>query len=550
MQIVDALTKTFIADRNDFETRGSQEAANTLARQIAEMQTKLKHEQDIRLAYLKSHNLPLEKGDGRDLTTARVSKLSSQLLDAENDRQNLEALYEAAIKTNDPSALSGETEHQDMSEIRKSIRQLEQRRTALLQVYTTEWPEVKQVDAQLRQLRHDMSNSTRDSINSLRARLDAAASREAKLRASYYREQGAANVHTQDELDLAGMNQEIETNRQVYNVLFQRQTEMQVASLDKSVQVGIVTPPVMATAPIGPPRLSKIVGAFFISLLAGIGLAVLLKQFDKTLRSVEDVANYAGLPALALIPEAGTGNQSLRDRVVLRFRRKPRENSLLFTGDLRSPAAEAYRHLRASLLFGPTEKMPRKILVTSGSPYEGKTTTAVNTALTFAQNGANVLLIDCDLRRPQVHNHFDLPNSEGLTSYLSGERELEPLIQTSTVSANLKLITAGPSAANPADFLGSTEMRQMIDKVSSQFDYVIIDSSPASSFADASIISTLVDGVVLVVHSQRSSRVIVRRVKDRLQAVGASIYGVVLNQVDVTADEYYSTYYKYYQLQS
>jgi capsular exopolysaccharide synthesis family protein len=548
MQIVDALTRTFITDRNDFETRGSQEAANTLGRQIAEMQMKLRQEQDTRLVYLKRHNLPLEKGDGRDLTTARLSKLSSQLLDAENDRKNLEALNEAAVKTKDPSALSSEIEHEDVRDIRRNTRQLEQKRAALLQVYTTEWPEVKQIDVQIDQLHQEIAKSAGDSIGALRARLDAATGREAKLRESYYREQSAANLQTQDEIDLAGMNQEIETNRQVYNVLFQRQTEMQVNSLDKPSHVGIVTPPVLATTPIGPPRLSKVGGAFLISLIAGIGLAVLLKQFDKTLRSIEDVTNYAGLPALALIPEAG--NNSLRHRIVHRFRRRTREAALRLTSDVRSPAAEAYRHLRASLLFGPAGTMPRKILVTSGSPFEGKTTTAINTAVTFAQNGADVLLIDCDLRRPQVHNHFDLSNEEGVTSYLSGVRELESLIQTSAVSPNLKLLTAGPSTANPADFLGSPGMRNLISTAAERFDYVIIDSSPASSFADASIISTLVDGVVLVVHSQRSSRVIVRRVKDRLQAVGASIYGVVLNQVDVRSDEYYSTYYKYYELKA
>jgi capsular exopolysaccharide synthesis family protein len=258
--------------------------------------------------------------------------------------------------------------------------------------------------------------------------------------------------------------------------------------------------------------------------------------------------SYTGLPALALIPAGNVnGRRRLSQKIPLRLRRRQRESALALTSDLRSPAAEAYRHLRASLLFGVPGSSPRKILVTSGSPFEGKTTTAINTAVTLAQNGAQVLLIDCDLRRPQVHNHFELPNSEGLTTYLSGQRDIDSLIQSSELCPNLKLLTAGPTTANPADFLGSTEMRALLKSLDERYDHVVIDSSPASAFADASIISTEVDAVVLVVHSELSSRSVVRRVKERLQAVGASIYGVVLNHVDLASDKYYSGYYTDYQ---
>src|SRR5262249_6742147 len=155
------------------------------------------------------------------------------------------------------------------------------------------------------------------------------------------------------------------------------------------------------------------------------------------------------------------------------------QNALAFTNDVRSPAAEAYRHLRASLLAAAAGKSPRTILVTSGSPLEGKTTTAINTAIAFAQTGSRVLLVDCDLRRPQIHNHFNVSNSEGLTNYLSGERDIESLMLTHHGCPNLKLITAGPTSANPADFLGSAEMRVLLEALGQRFDQIIIDSSPA-----------------------------------------------------------------------
>jgi len=212
--------------------------------------------------------------------------------------------------------------------------------------------------------------------------------------------------------------------------------------------------------------------------------------------------------------------------------------------DARSPIAESYRHLRTSLLLSSAGQPPKTILVTSSQPSEGKTTTAINTAFMLAQTGADVLLIDCDLRRPRLHAHFGAPNAKGLTNWLSGETDIDSLMQTYSTLPNLKFLTSGPVPPNPAELLGSDEMRKLLGLLTERFAHVVIDSPPAISFTDASILSTMVDGVVLVVHGGRSSRAVVRRAKQQLLDVGAHIFGVVLNNVRVeTQDYYYSGYY-------
>jgi capsular exopolysaccharide synthesis family protein len=290
--------------------------------------------------------------------------------------------------------------------------------------------------------------------------------------------------------------------------------------------------------------------ALALSLVAGIGLAFLLDFLDDTVKSLDDVDRYIHLPALALIP-AGRGGVRLKG--IPQPAPGPNESTALaMIDDVRSPIAESYRHLRTSLLLSSAGQPPKTILVTSSQPSEGKTTTAVNTAVMLAQTGAEVLIVDCDLRRPRVHAHFGVANAPGLTNYLSGESDLESVLQAHEKLPQLKLLTSGPIPPNPAELLGSNEMRKLLAELTDRFTHIIIDSPPAISFTDASVLSTFVDGVMLVVHGGRSSRAVVRRAKQQLIDVGANIFGIVLNNVKLEAQDYYyyGGYYSSYYTSS
>jgi capsular exopolysaccharide synthesis family protein len=343
------------------------------------------------------------------------------------------------------------------------------------------------------------------------------------------------------------MTQELTTDQQYLNTLLQKRRELSATSGTGGTSVSISNYGRLPHEPVGPARTRNIVIALVLALMSGIGVAFLLDFLDDTIKTVDDVDRYIHLPALALIPAVTSEKPRLRGGPAPATLNNT--TALAMVGDVRSPVAEAYRHLRTSLLLSSAGTPPRAILVTSSQPSEGKTTTAINTAFMLAQTGAQILIIDCDLRRPRLHAQFNLSNARGLTNFLSGESDdLDSLIQTYDKQPNLKVLPSGPIPPNPAELLGSEEMRKLIATLSEKFTHIIVDSPPAISFTDASILSTFVDGVILVVHGGRSSRAVVRRAKQQLLDVGAHIFGVVLNNVKIEShDYYYAGYAGYYK---
>jgi len=224
------------------------------------------------------------------------------------------------------------------------------------------------------------------------------------------------------------------------------------------------------------------------------------------------------------------------------------QSPLLITADPRSPLAEAYRHLRTSILLSTAGRAPRSLLITSSLPSEGKTTTATNTAISLAQTGARVLIIDADMRRPRLHSVFNIENGNGLSTLLSSEltdHEIDAAVKQDEKS-KLFLLTSGPIPPNPAELIGSEQMAKLLRMLMAKFNHVVLDSPPISSFTDGVLIASMVDGVILVVHAGRSSRQVVRRSSQMLHEIGAKIFGVVLNNVNLNAKDNYYYYQSYY----
>ena len=544
-KVANALAEVFRANNVERTTQNSTKAEDILAREIATRQEELRHDTEALFNYAREKGLPPSTDNVLNVEAQRLAALSQQVLDAENKRKNAEAIYLSAKNSTDAFSIPDVQKSERIQNIQERISVLKDKKAALEVTYTKEWPEVKKTEATIKRLEDELQKAAGESIAGLKAEYEAAKGHEDSVRQMYVKQRGITDQQTRDQIEMAAYSQRLEANKQYLNTLQQKQREVQIAQGDKGSEVSIENYSRIPRSPVGPARLRNVMIAFALSLVAGIGLAFLLDFLDDTVKSIDDVDRYIHLPALAMIP-ASRGGARLKG--IPAVNAPPAESTALaMIDDVRSPIAESYRHLRTSLLLSSAGQPPKTILVTSSQPSEGKTTTAINTAFMLAQTGAEVLIIDCDLRRPRLHTQFEVANSKGLTTWLSGEKDLDNLLQVCSKTPNLKILTSGPVPPNPAELLGSEEMRRLLAQLSERFAHIIIDSPPAISFTDASILSTMVDGVMLVVHGGRSSRAVVRRAKQQLLDVGAHIFGVVLNNVKVESqDYYYSGYYSNY----
>jgi succinoglycan biosynthesis transport protein ExoP len=329
---------------------------------------------------------------------------------------------------------------------------------------------------------------------------------------------------------------EFEENRNLYDSLQQRLRTASVQSGLESLEIDIVDPAVPPANPVLRPQSTVILTSLVFSLLGGIVVAFLMESLDTGLRSIAEIESITELPSLAIIPRARKSSADQAGTL------STAQRNIGILTQPKSQFAEAFRSLRTSLLLSTAGHPPRVIVLTSATPSEGKTTAASNLAAILAQRDTRVLLIDGDLRRPNIHHRFGLNGKIGLTTVLTGATTLEGTVQNVAEIPNLDILPSGPVPPFPTEMLSSGAMEAILKRCIELYDYVVIDSPPILSVTDGVILARQADAVVLVVRHGKSSKHVVRRARDILLRSGAGITGIVLNAVDLNSPEYYGYY--------
>ncbi|MBN1769959.1 MAG: polysaccharide biosynthesis tyrosine autokinase [Deltaproteobacteria bacterium] len=425
-------------------------------------------------------------------------------------------------------------------------------RDSLAQIAAENWPEMRQRDTELETIRTGIRQEVQTILRAIDADYTETAAYEQQLVARQSELQEQAIALGGKELTYTQLVREKENAERIYQLINNRSEETTLSTeLSQINNVRVLDPALRPEVPIRPRVKLNLALAIVIGLLGGIGLAFLLEALDTSVKTQEDVEKGLGLAFLGIIPTF-TGEASSRRR--RRRRRKHRAPELRTTGhpDLfchdnpKSSAAECCRSIRTNILFMSPDRPPRKLLVTSASPQEGKTTVAISLAITMAQSGSRVLIVDSDMRRPRVHTAFGLENEDGLSTAILGMRKVEELVRPTQVPG-LDILTCGPIPPNPAELIHTERFKEVVAQLERLYDRVVFDSPPIIAVTDPVILSRHVDGAILVVKSMVTNRRAAKFAVKQMRDVGGNILGAVLNDLDLENREYGYYHYYYYR---
>ncbi len=560
-KVANGVAQVFVDESFANKTAKSSSSATWLDRTTRQLKAQMEQAEAALAEYSNNNNIFFSTDEKQNLVVGKLAELYDKSLKAETDAKSKESLYEE-VKEGRVAQLPEVFSDPGITQNQAKLGNLRIELAQLTATFGPENPNVLKAQNQINELERQIAESTKKLEDRLKAESERARREEKLLKEAFEAAKSEAIQQNQASIRFNILKQNVDTTKALYNDFLQKTNQAQIEQQQQGNDLRIIDP--ARSEPIGPRRGRAIFIGLVLSLAGGVGLALLLDHLDNTVKSVEDVARATHLPTLALIPSMDAGakrvaaaKKGAQSKVIesgaaksgvvgalLARGMQPPGDKLATLGTL-SSVVESYRMLRTSILLSTAGAPPKTILITSSQPGEGKTTTAVNTAISLSQLGASVLLIDADLRRPAVHKAFKIPHARGISNYLASHAPLDELIVKLPIP-NLSVLPCGPIPPNPAELISSDRMKELLRLLGEQFDHILIDSPPLVSVTDPVILSTMVDGSILVVQAGKSARELVRRARRELAGVGARVFGVVLNNVNLKREGYDDyDYYRY-----
>ena len=536
-QASNSLAAAYIQQNLEARFVSTEQAKEWLTKQLEDLKAKVERADENLQEFGSMHDI-ISLDEKENVTMQRLTELNETLTKAEAERMAKEALYKQTGDRNFdsfPSIL----ENKLIQDLKQAYIQLEAQYMRLSETFKPEYPEMVRLKNQMEALQKRLQSEIDKMILGIKGDYQSSLRREALLRQAFQQQKVKALEMKEKGIQYNILKREADTNRDLYKGLLLRMKEAGVSAGITASNIQIVNPAELPTLPYKPNKRLNLLLAAVVGLFLGVGLAFFFEYLDNTIKTPEDLEQWIRLPSIGMVPEVSNG----RRRRLEKGTSYPVE--LITYGHPKSMLSEAYRSIRTSILLSSSEKPPKKITITSPNPAEGKTTTTVNTAIALSQTGAQVLIIDADMRKPKVHKIFNHENEMGLSNFLSGHGGLDSIIKTSEVP-NLFYIPSGPVPPNPSELLGSNLFKNMLESLEARFDHILLDSPPVLGFADAIILSSSVNGVILTVLGGKTPRETLQRAKEALQQTHTKILGVVINRVDIRRSDYGYYYYRYH----